>query len=67
MYAIRSYYAAAEGYEAKEEAIRTLLAARPGSNPPGTLENKDNGGHSGEVDWESIDSLPHNREVDQNL
>ena len=56
---------AAETPEAKVQAIRTLLAAKPGAAPAGNLDKKDpvNSG----VDWEAIDNLPHNREADKNL
>lgn len=55
----------AETTEAKVQAIRTLLAAKPGAAPAGNLDKKDpvNSG----VDWEAIDNLPHNREADKNL
>ncbi|MGQ7868718.1 Clp protease ClpP [Sunxiuqinia sp. sy24] len=62
--AIDPTVAAAEGYEAKEAAIRTLLAAQPGDTPPGA-QGGDNKETAGE-DWDTIDSLPHNKAVDKN-
>ncbi|MCY1720180.1 S49 family peptidase [Prolixibacteraceae bacterium Z1-6] len=60
--------ASAETPEAKAEAIRTLLAAQPGAKPEGNLDNEDpNASVTAEEDWDTIDSLPHNQAVDQNL
>jgi len=51
----------------KAEAIRTLLAAKPGTKIEGNLEGEDPAGNqAGEEDWETIDNLPHNKAVDQN-
>lgn len=63
--AIDPSIASAETPEAKVQAIRTLLAAKPGTAPAGTLEEGDPTKNS-EVDWEAIDNLPHNKVVDEN-
>lgn len=64
--AIDPSIASAETPEAKAEAIRTLLAAKPGVSPVQNLETSDPA-PSNDVDWEMIDSLPHNKQVDSNL
>jgi len=51
----------------KAEAIRRLLARIPGAAPLGILGKKDHHPNPEGVDWELINSLPHNRETDQNL
>ena len=53
---------------AKVEAVRVLLAAKPGSavTEVKTAEDKIDLKEGG-VDWKTIDQLPHNREADQNL
>ncbi len=59
--------AAAESPEAKAEAVRTLLAAKPGVKIEGNLEITDpSAKKSTETDWEAINNLPHNKEVDKN-
>ena len=62
--AIDATIAAAETPEAKVQAIRTLLAAKPAVQPAGNQDKHepvyDN------VDWETINSLPHNLQVDKN-
>ena len=59
--------AAAESPEAKAEAVRTLLAAKPGVKIEGNLEITDPAAKkSTETDWEAINNLPHNKEVDEN-
>jgi hypothetical protein len=59
--------AAAESPEAKAEAVRTLLAAKPGVKIEGNLETTDPAAKkSTETDWEAINNLPHNIEVDEN-
>ena len=58
--------AAAEGYEAKAEAVRTLLASKPGAAPSGIKEGGDPAGSLENEDWETIDALDHNKEVDKN-
>lgn len=52
--AIDATIAAAETPEAKVAAIRTLLAAKPGTQPAGNLENKDE--VLEEVNWEAIEN-----------
>jgi protease-4 len=65
--AIDPTIAAAESPEAKAEAVRTLLAAKPGVKIEGILETTDPVGKtSTETDWEAINNLPHNKEVDEN-
>jgi seryl-tRNA synthetase len=51
--------------EAKIEAVRTLLAAKPGASQT-TTTAKDTNPKDGGVDQETIDNLPHNREYDAN-
>lgn len=59
--------AAAESAETKAEAVRTLLAAKPGVKTEGILDTTDPVGKtSTETDWEAINNLPHNKEVDEN-
>jgi protease-4 len=59
--------AAAESPEAKAEAVRSLLAAKPGVKIEGNLEITDpSAKKSTETDWEAINNLPHNIEVDEN-
>ena len=59
--------AAAESPEAKAQAVRTLLAAKPGVKIEGNLETSDpSAKKSTETDWEAINNLPHNIEVDEN-
>ena len=65
--AIDPTIAAAEGPEAKAQAVRTLLAAKPGVKIAGNLEITDPAAKkSTETDWEAINNLPHNIEVDEN-
>ena len=64
--AIDPAVAAAETPEAKAEAVRTLLAARPGVNPVQNLGTQDEIITDPEVDWEAINNLPHNKLVDEN-
>ncbi len=65
--AIGETIAAANSPEEKAEAIRTLLAAKPGVKPAGNLQgNDDTSKTSEEVDWEAINNLPHNKAVDNN-
>lgn len=51
--------------EAKVQAIRTLLAAKPGVAPAQNLGGDD--AIVDETDWEAIDNLPHNQLVDTNI
>lgn len=62
--AIDPTIASAQTPEAKVQAIRTLLAAKPGTQAIGNLGETDN--ITDEVDWEAIDNLPHNKAVDAN-
>jgi len=65
--AIDPTIAAAESPEAKAQAVRTLLAAKPGVKIEGNLEITDPAAKkSTETDWEAINNLPHNIEVDEN-
>ena len=65
--AIDPTIAAAESPEAKAEAVRNLLAAKPGVKIEGNLDTTDPVGKaSPETDWEAINNLPHNKEVDEN-
>ena len=63
--AIDATIAAAETPEAKVQAIRTLLAAKPGAAPTQNLGGADP--ITDDVDWEAIDNLPHNQSVDANI
>ena len=65
--AIDPTVAAAATPEAKAEAVRTLLAARPAAAPVLNLGTQDEIITDQEVDWEAINNLPHNRFVDENL
>jgi len=51
--------------EAKATAIRTLLSTRPGTPPIQSLEEQDEIA-TDEVDWEAINNLEHNKQVDKN-
>ena len=51
--------------EAKATAIRALLAARPAATPVLALEQQDEIA-TDEVDWEAINNLEHNKQVDKN-
>lgn len=51
----------------KVNAVRALLAKKPGSKPAGNKSGKDNGGNADDVDWNEIDNLPHNKEADEIL
>lgn len=65
--AIDPTIAAAESPEAKAEAVRSLLAAKPGVKIEGNLEITDPAAKkSTDTDWEAINNLPHNIEVDEN-
>ena len=64
--AIDPTIASAETPEAKVAAIRTLLAAKPGAAPVQTIGPVEE--HEvDEADWETINNLPHNQQVDSNL
>jgi hypothetical protein len=59
--------AGAETPEAKALAVRSLLAAKPGVKPEVNLDKADPVFRTRtETDWEAINNLPHNIEVDQN-
>jgi signal peptide peptidase SppA len=65
--AIDPTIASAESPEAKAQAVRILLAAKPGVKIEGNLEITDPAAKkSTETDWEAINNLPHNIEVDEN-
>lgn len=51
--------------EEKAEAIRALLAARPAGTPIQALGQSDETVPD-EVDWDTIDQLPHNKHIDIN-
>ena len=56
----------AKTMDEKIVAIRTLLASQPGVKAEGNRDNSDpEAGKPGDVDWEIINKLPHNQEVDQ--
>jgi len=63
--AIDPAIASATTSEAKVAAIRTLLAARPAAAPVLALEQQDEIA-TDEVDWEAINNLEHNKQVDKN-
>jgi ClpP class serine protease len=66
--AIDGTVAAAEGHEAKAAAVRALLAAKPGAKIEGNLETEDpEAGAPVDADWETINALPHNQDVDKNF
>ena len=66
--AIDGTVAAAEGHEAKAAAVRALLAAKPGAKIEGNLETEDpEAGAPQDADWETINALPHNQDVDKNF
>jgi ATP-dependent Clp protease, protease subunit len=65
--AIDTSIAEAETKQLKAEAIRTLLAARPGSKAEGNHETRDSHSESPkDADWDVIDNLAHNKSVDLN-
>jgi ATP-dependent Clp protease, protease subunit len=67
--AIDQSIASAKTPEAKATAVRTLLAAKPGSKNQGTLDTEDPAGNTTNgvgVDWDTINNLPHNKTVDKN-
>lgn len=58
----------AEGHTAKVEAVRTILAEKPGkSNSAGTSKKDKIDTPVDGVDQEAIDNLPHNKEVDRSM
>lgn len=63
--AIDATVASASTPEEKAQAIRNLLASKPGVKPVGTLSTQDPGtANSDDVDWDTINALPHNQLVD---
>lgn len=50
--------------ENKVAAIKTLLARKPGSKPAGVQGKKDPEVKDEGVDWDTLNSLPHMKEVD---
>lgn len=63
--AIDPTVASAQTPEAKAQAIRTLLAAKPAALPVQSIGEVED--HlSDDADWETINSLPHNKQVDSN-
>lgn len=61
--AIDGAVAAAQTPAEKAAAISALLASKPGAKPAGNLEDEDPDATSPEVDWATIDSLEHNKNV----
>jgi hypothetical protein len=59
--------AVAENFEKKMSAIRQILARIPGGLAQRNLDRSDKDFKPGDVDWETINSLPHNRDVDKNM
>jgi hypothetical protein len=52
---------------AKIEAVKVLLAAKPGSSATHIAPTEDNVFlQNGGPDWKTINELPHNKEADQN-
>lgn len=65
--AIDPTVAAAATPAEKANALRAIIAAKPAAPVPGTLDTADPKPTSGDVDWKTINSLPHNQLVDDNL
>jgi len=59
--------AGAENFDKKMAAIRQILARIPGGLAQRTLDKSDKDFKPGDVDWNTINSLPHNRDVDKNM
>lgn len=65
--AVDATVAAAKTPEEKADALRALLASRPGTSAEGNRDSADPaGGKITEEDWDTINNLPHNRAVDIN-
>jgi len=56
---------AAETPEAKVSAIKAKLASRPAQQPSAQQGTGGKGNATDEVDWESIDNMPHNQAADK--
>lgn len=63
--AIDNSVAGAETIENKVEAIKALLAKKPGDNASGTQEEVD-ADLGADSMWNTIDNLPHNQNLDNN-
>ena len=64
--AIDESIAKAQTQEDKVKALRALLASKPGVSPEGTHDTKDSETVDAEEDWDTINSLEHNKIVDSN-
>jgi seryl-tRNA synthetase len=53
--------------EAKVEAVRAILAAKPGATATEVKTEKDKIESGDGVDWDAINKLPHNIEADKNI
>ena len=62
--AIDPAIASAQTPELKAQAIRTLLSKKPSVQPSGNQDSSDP--VSDGVEWDVINNLPHNKQVDQN-
>ena len=62
--AIDASIASAESPEAKVLAIRALLSKKPATQPAGNMGKSDP--VSDGVEWDVINNLPHNKQVDKN-
>ncbi len=59
--------ASAETHQEKATAIRNLLAAKPGAKTEGVLDKTDpDASVSADANWEAINELEHNKNVDKN-
>ncbi|RLD56270.1 MAG: hypothetical protein DRJ01_15470 [Bacteroidetes bacterium] len=59
--------ASAETHQEKATAIRNLLAAKPGAKTEGILDKTDpDASVSTDANWETINELEHNKNVDKN-
>ena len=62
--AIDPAIANAQTPEAKAQAIRALLSKKPSVQPSGNQDSSDP--VSDGIEWDVINNLPHNKQVDQN-
>jgi ATP-dependent protease ClpP protease subunit len=60
--AIHESVAAAATFSEKVVAIRQIIASKPGDNPIGNMSTQDPHTSSNDVDWNTIDKLPHNQQ-----